>query len=224
MQGIETRKDPAGMPMIRIGKTPTFLHWLPVTKIQFEHFLSDAHDRHFDGKWYEEVLRLNPRVTPRKITPDNYWNAFLSGILPAEAQRFAFWCGDGYRLASSEEWSRAYRILSSTPAEDLLQAGLLEGLDSRERDLIVHVEAAAEEAARRSGYERTLADQMLMRLGVLEWVSDEDGWATLGETFPGFCGNLLSPGMGAPLRPREPEKVRLPCFGFRLMLAEERSA
>jgi hypothetical protein len=210
--------------MIRVGETATCLQWLPVTKIQFEHFLSDAHDRHFNAKWYEEVLSLNPRVTPRKITPDNYWNAFLSGVSPAEAQRFAFWCGDGYRLATSEEWSRAYQILSSMPVVDLGQAGILEDLPPRERDLVVHMEAAAEEAAHRSGYERTLADQMLMRLGVLEWVSIDDGWGALGEAFPGFCGNLMSPGTGTPLRPREPEKVRLPCFGFRLIFTEERSA
>lgn len=221
MHKVEIRKGPTGFPMIQIPGTASFMQWLPVTKIQFEHFLSDAHDRHFDAKWYEEVLRLNPRVTPRKITSDNYWQAFLSGILPAEAQRFAFWCGDGYRLASSEEWSQAYQAFSAMSSVDLGEDRILEDLQFRERDLIINVETAAGEAAHRMGYERSLADQMLMRLGVFEWVRVPDGWGILGETCPGFCGNLISPNQDTPLRPREAERMRLPYFGFRVLFTEE---
>lgn len=221
MRSFEIRKDPAGFPMVQVPGTALLLQWLPVTKIQFEHFLCDAQDRHFDAKWYDEVLGLNPRVSPHKITSDNYWQAFLSGILPAEAQRFAFWCGDSYRLASSEEWAEAYQAFSAIEAVDLSEIGILDNLLPRERDLIVHIETAAHETAHRMGYQRSLADQMLMRLGVFEWVRLPDGWGVLGEPFPGFCGNLISSDKDRPLKPREPEEVRLPYFGFRLLFTEE---
>ncbi|HEX6900949.1 MAG TPA: hypothetical protein VF789_14595 [Thermoanaerobaculia bacterium] len=210
------KKDPAGFPMLQV-EPDLYLHWLPVTKIQFEYFLSDAYDRSFDSRWYEELLGLNPRVTPAKISPENYWNAFLSGVLPAEAQRFAFWCGDEYRLPSAEEWARVYRILNSQPTLDLEGSGLVDDLPPRLRELILRTEDAAAEAARRLGYVRRLADQFLMRLGVLEWVGDDESWGAMGEPFPELCGNLAAPETGEPLYPNRPDTVRLPCLGFRLV-------
>jgi len=222
----KVRKDPVGFPMIRVDSR-TFVHWLPVTKIQFEHFLCDAHDRSFDSGWYDQALKLNPRVTPKKITAANYWNALMSGVLPTEAQRFAFWCGDGYRLPSAAEWVRIYHFLSTQPPLDLDQIDGLRNLPTRIGNLVRHTEAAAADAARRLAYERRLADQMLMRLGVLEWVSAQERWGAMGEPFPDLCGNLLSPEVGEPAFPHQPpdhpEIARLPCFGFRLIFVERNS-
>jgi hypothetical protein len=219
-------KDPAGFPMIQV-EPRMFVHWLPVTKIQFEHFLCDAHDRSFDAGWYDRVLELNPRVTPKKITRENYWNAFMSGLLPTEAQRFAFWCGDGYRLPSAAEWARIYQFFSAQPAMELDRVKGLNDLPTRIGDLVQHTEAAGSDAARQLGYERRLADQMLMRLGVLEWVSAQERWGAMGEPFPDLCGNLLAPEIGEPVFPRQPpdhpEIARLPCFGFRLIFVEGNS-
>src|SRR3954470_13935987 len=147
---IKIHKDRVGFPMLQV-EPDLYLHWLPITKIQFEYFLSDAYDRSFDIRWYEEVLGLNPRVTPAKISPANYWNAFLSGVLPAEAKRFAFWCGDGFRLPSAREWARAYCILSSQPEQDLEEVGVLKDVSPRLCELILRTEDAASEAARRVG-------------------------------------------------------------------------
>ena len=217
---MKVREDPVGFPMIRVEKGK-YLHWLPVTKIQFEYFLSDSYDGSFEPKWYEKLLALNPRVTPGKISSANYWNAFLTGVQPAEAQRFAFWCGDGYRLPSAEEWARAYQLLTSQPTHDLGSLPWVLGLQSRQRELILRADAAVSEAARRLGYVRHMSDQMLMRLGLLEWVSQDERWGALGEPFPELCGNLMMPDRGVPLLPWEPDHVRLSCLGFRLLFVEQ---
>ncbi|HVR08816.1 MAG TPA: hypothetical protein VMW75_12275, partial [Thermoanaerobaculia bacterium] len=59
-----------------------------------------------------------------------------------------------------------------------------------------------------------------MRLGVVEWVTVEDRWGGMGEPFPGFCGNLLTPDAGTPILPRQAQAVRAACFGFRLLWRE----
>jgi hypothetical protein len=219
---MEWHKDPVGFPMLAVERD-LYVHWLPITKIQFEYFMSDAYDRTFDIRWYEEALKLNARVTPMKIVTSNYWNTFLSGIQPAEAQRFAFWCGDGFRLPSVEEWTRAYRVLSSQPILDLDSLDAFKDLPSRLRDVILRTDEASAEAARRLGYVRRLADQLLMRLGFLEWVVDDGRWGAMGEPYPELCGNLATPETGEPLYPSRPDGVRLPCFGFRLVYVNGKS-
>lgn len=219
---LEWHKDPTGFPMLAV-EPDLYVHWLPITKIQFEYFMSDTYDRAFDIRWYEELLCLNPRVTPGKISPANYWKAFLSGIRPTEAQRFAFWCGDGFRLPSAAEWARAYQILSSQPALDLESIDILKDLPPRLRELVLRTDEASSEAARCLGYVRRLADQLLMRLGFLEWVDGDGRWGAMGEPFPELCGNLATPETGSPLIPSRPDSVRLPCFGFRLVYVNGKS-
>jgi hypothetical protein len=220
MKTLALRPDPTGFPMIWVDSIGAWLHWLPVTKIQFEHFLCDAADRAFGISWYEEILRLNPRVTPSKISQANYWHALLTGIQPSEAQRFAFWCGDGYRLPTSEEWTEAYAALAAMPVVDTSDLGDGDGRSSRITELLTNLEVSSEVAAEQMGYSRGLADQMLMRLGVLEWVSARGRWGGKGEPFPGFCGSLLTPEDDTPVIPLNPENERLPAFGFRLLFNE----
>jgi hypothetical protein len=213
-------RDPAGFPMMWVPEIEAFLHWLPVTKIQFEHFLCDASDRSFDALWYEDLLRLNPRVSPAQIDGSNYWRAFLTGILPAEAQRFAYWCGDGYRLPTAWEWSRAYEALAGTAPQDPGRLGLIGISRSRVDEVILRLEQAGAEVAGRLGYDRRACDQALMRLGILEWVRrkpDETSWVVLGEPFPAFVGNLLVPDLGALTVASNGDARRMPWCGFRLV-------
>lgn len=213
--------DPTGFPMIRVPGLAVFAHCLPVTKVQFEYFLCDATDGHFDSRWYDEVLRLNPRVSARRIWRGNYWNAFLSGILPAEAERFAAWCGTGYRLLRRSEWQRLYWTLEVESSTSFLaETSLVSDLAPRQRGLIAQIERAVEEACAQSNDSCHLVERMLMRMGLIEWVSI-DGlnpslWAGLGEPNPAFCGNLFVPAKGDLIQPSEEETSRLASFGFRL--------
>jgi hypothetical protein len=206
--------------MIRVPEIGLYVHVLPVTKVQFEHFLCDATDGHFDSRWYDEVLRLNPRVSARRIWRDNYWNAFLSGILPSEAERFAAWCGGGYRLLQASEWQRLYQVMENQNATSLDEAGLLSDLAPHHRELITQIERAVEDACTQFGGRCHLTERTLMRLGLIEWTAVEGPnpslWAGLGEPHPAFCGNLFVPARGDLIQPANGETHRLASFGFRL--------
>jgi hypothetical protein len=218
---IEIRADSLGFPMTRIPEVDVFVHALPVTKIQFEAFLCDALDSHFDQKWYDKVLELNPRVSPRRIWTGNYWHAFLTGILPAEAQRFARWMGYGYRLPNPREWRAVFRAAAAVPQGlgGLVSPGW--GASARSSEMLTRLDSSIRSAAVGLGYPQDLATAMAMRLGVAEWVSLDGSngvsWATLGEPHPAFCGNLWSPEQTALMHLPEPESLRSPIAGFRLI-------
>src|SRR5438128_864257 len=115
--------DPTGFPMIWVKDLGAHLHFLPVTKYQFEHFLCERFSAAFDQGWYAQLLALNGRVSPRRIEAGNYWKAFLTGALPAEAATFAEWCGEAdaggkavYQVPTPEEWFKAYQAFAGVKA------------------------------------------------------------------------------------------------------------
>lgn len=217
--GAAVHLDPTGFPMVWFDEIDAYVHWLPVTKIQFEHFLCAAPDAYFDGRWYEEILRLNPRATPRALCAESYWRALLTGVLPSEAQRFASWCGEGYRMPTDGEWTRLYQTVHTVSSVALPLIGDRNG-DNRIQTLLERVDAALDAALRRLGKARGLADQMLLRHGAMEWVR-LDGpswtWSVRGEPFPELCGSLVTADMPAQLLTADPEAVRFAAAGFRLL-------
>jgi hypothetical protein len=209
--------DPLGFPMVWIEEIGAFMHWLPVTKIQFERFIAGSPGPRFDDTWYRGVLNLNPRVAVPEIGPDNYWNAFITGVLPEEARRFAAWCGGEYALPTTKDWQKAYDALTAVPVSPGKLPGLLEGEGDLVRSALSQIEAASA-AAVRSGRGRTRADQMLMRLGVLEWAEQTGGavpWAGMGEPAPHFC--MLWSIEKGPAIPLDAGSSRSSVFGFRLI-------
>lgn len=218
MKELKFTLDPSGFPMVWIESIKAYMHWLPVAKIQFEHFLCASPDSYFDANWYEEVLSLNGRISPGEIRSDNYWKAFLSGIKPSEAKRFARWCGKDYSLPTLSEWFDAYKALKELPLEPVEIIDRMGELKDRVRTLMQRLDQAS--GASRRIEHRTLADQMLMRLGVMEWVEctgQRSQWGGMGQTPPAFYGSLFSPDHGQPGIPNNPEDHRLHPYGFRLI-------
>jgi hypothetical protein len=196
-----------------------WMHGLPVSKLQFERSLHQAPDRPFDAAWYDHLLALNPRIAPARIRPENYRNALLTGILPGEAQRFATWLGRGFAVPTLEQWLQSSSSLESQPATRGLPAALAAGLEEPVRTLVTRMEGALATAATRPRRHRTLADQMLLRRGVLEWVEQPGGpvrWVGIGEPLHLARGVRVSPDRG-PVVPDRPEAFRSYLFGFRLI-------
>lgn len=209
--------DPAGFPMVWIEEIGAYMHWLPVTKLQFEKFVALTPDPFFDDAWYRRALDLNPRVAVPEIDLENYLQAFLTGILPEEASRFAAWCGEDYALPTLADWQKAYAALAAEPACALTTLDPSAAAGELVRRLLTRIESSAAAAAR-PGRERTRADQMLMRRGLLEWVK-QDGrsgyWSGMGEPAPHF--KILWSIERGPSVPRDAGFSRSPAFGFRLI-------
>lgn len=214
--------DPTGFPMLWVEEIKAYVHWIPVTKIQFEFFMCDAPDNRFDATWYDTILQMNARISPGAIRLTNYWRIFLSGITPGEAQAFSRWCGEGYHLPTLNEWNTIYKTLSQEqPAQNAIVS--MGSLRPRISTLIDKLNQVSLQATAEYGYARTLADQMLMRLGVMEWVESDNlryRWGGMGETYSSFHSSLFTPNNGQPQAPNSPEEQRLHYYGLRLIWRE----
>lgn len=212
--------DRTGFPMVRVDTLGFYVHWLPVTKVQFEYFLCEVGDSHFDTSWYEAVLALNPRVSPAAVERGNYWQALMTGVLPSEARRYARWCGPQYELPTAEQWLDVFGVLSDLPPLELSAVLSLPGLNQRARTLLERLDEAPRSMLEQLDYKRTRAEQLLLRLGVLEWVRRPGAsipWGLFGELNPAFHSLIFSPDGGEPRIPRAPEAQRVGHYGFRLL-------
>ena len=226
MATLDIKLDRAGFPIVWVQSIDAYLHWLPVTKIQFEFFLCAEPSAQFDAQWYDDILKLNPRVSSQAITASNYWGGFLSGILPSEAEQFARWCGPGYAVPTLDEWRKAYTFLKAQPVapqailHTLQQPGSPKLADRAQR-LLTQLEAAQQRVWREVDFNPpSQADQMFMRMGVLEWVESSElrnRWGGMGQTHQRFHGGFFTPDHGQPSRPNDPENMRLHHYGFRLL-------
>jgi hypothetical protein len=221
---LQFKADPTGFPMVWVDVIEAYVHWLPVTKIQFETFLCAAPDNHFDEDWYKEVCRMNERLSPGAIRSSNYWRAFLTGITPSEVQRFVRWCGEGYNIPTLEQWIEMYRSLKDLPPEPPEIIKSMPGLNTRASLLLTKINEAARAACEAGDYRRGLAEQMLMRLGAMEWVrcrNQRSEWGGMGSTHPDFHGSLFNPDLGQPSIPVNAESKRLHHYGFRLVWRQQ---
>lgn len=212
--------DPTGFPMLWCEEVGAYVHWLPVTKIQFEYFLCAAPDAHFDAPWYDEILRLNPRISPCELGARNYWRALMTGLRPSEAQRFASWCGDDYRLPTEAEWSSIFHAARKVPPKNEPFAGMCEGASDRVQEILWRFDEVAPQIAQQMRCAPSLGSQMLLQFGTLEWVqtgSPPSAWSVKGEPAPGFCGDLSIPGLPAEPLIADPESCRFAAAGFRLI-------
>ncbi len=228
---FKTYLDPTQFPMIEVPGTNFAISWLPVTKIQFEQFLCDTNL--YDATWYTGILaNYTPRVAPSVIHLSDYWNLFITGIMPSEAVRFANWMGRDYRLPTVQEWNKAILTLANYPASSEHVDAVLEakddtgnkGINERAALMCRNLDevTASETNQLISTDGRRLCDQMLMRLGVVEYVYEDNQWNTFagwGQPNRRFFGGAMNP-----IRDTKPillvnrtEGTRMRHFGFRLI-------
>lgn len=215
--------DPAGFPMLRLPNRSYFVHWYPVTKIQFEHFLWAADAPEITQDLYESILAGNPRISPKEIEPHNYWRMFITGLQMDEIDRYRRWCNSlsaepSYRLMQAAEWAEIYNELSKEPPKDhaTLEKELssLECLTSRARVSISGIGNAAPTPS-------SLMHQMLFENGVMEWATSDGAegsdYVQYGAVRPNWAGS------SAPYLPPNPLRgVRIDnrnkTSGFRLIM------
>jgi formylglycine-generating enzyme required for sulfatase activity len=211
--------DRSGFPMLWVEPVEAYLHFVPVTKIQMEIFLCEAPNPEFGDDWYADLLNRNGRVSPRNIKGDNYWQAFVTGILPQEAEAYADWCseeGGEYALPSHEQWLKAYEYLKAQPIQEAFWKNL-DTLTPRAQLLLDKLTGLVEPQYQKSKRPSYLADQMFMRYGVMEWVSLPRGeWGGLGKTDSRFRATLFDPDSGVPEKPHIPIR-RMNHYGLRLL-------
>lgn len=210
--------DKTGFPMVWIDEIDAYIHWLPVTKVQFEYFLCDFPSPQFNESWYDDILVLNQRVSPKRAKENNYWQLLLTGIRPDEVQLFAEWCGDDYEIPTLDEWNQAYRSLKTMPSVENIFADIQ--LRERPRTMLMNVDKIIKRIYSRARRQCSQAEQMLMRYGVMEWVRCEyrgQEWGGMGQTSSGFQSMMRTPERGTPEIPRRALENRLHYYGFRLL-------
>ena len=172
--------DRTGFPYVELEDPALAVSLLPLTKLQFEVYLADLTPQ--GDKWYDEVLALNPRVSPQRFTSEQRERLFLTGLLAAEAQDFAAWLGDGYRLPTVAEWRAIYRCFQSTEFTPFAASSTPDG---KATALLRRLEQQTRP--------QTLLDFSLMRGGLVEWVLDGNTWTGLGKPRSSFQPNLWDP-------------------------------
>lgn len=218
---LDVKLDSTGFPMVYMQAVNAYVQWLPLTKIQIEYFLCSTNDAMFDETWYNNINQMNPRLSPTQIRGANYWQTIATGILPREAQRYAIWCGRGYDLPTIQEWRSIYRELDNIPADRRWVQKVTEHHDLKERtrNLIQRMDNVLPNDNGMGTSARTLADQMLFRQGVMEFVYEDDDrntFAGLGLTNSNFVGGLNQPDEAQYLNdPSEGRRMRN--YGFRLI-------
>ncbi|HEY1349289.1 MAG TPA: SUMF1/EgtB/PvdO family nonheme iron enzyme [Ktedonobacteraceae bacterium] len=215
--------DRCGFPILQTPALPFDLLWLPVTKIQFEHFLVDTGA--FDSAWYlEKLAGYTPRISAGNLGVTNYWQAFMTGILPVEALRYAEWAGRGADLPTAQEWKQALSTLAGWQADRAFHEAVVQtpGLSERARLLLIGLDRVLQDESAQLADGCFLCDQLAMRLGVLELMYEDTVrrsfccWGQINRRFVGGVSNPLRE--TAPSRFTDRNGVRMKTVGFRLIL------
>lgn len=210
--------DPCGFPMVWVEAVQRFVHWLPITKIQLEHFLCRAPRRRFDARWYEEVLALNPRISPREVTSRNYWRAFATGLQPAECTAFQRFLGDGYEVPTADQWKHIYAAELDAPPLSPEHFPRAE-MTPRVVTLLDKLDAVA---ADKNIKGKGRAKQRFLDQGVVEWVTTDASlarWVGMGNPHKNFHSRTHNLGDGPSVEPRRPDESRIEDMGLRLLRA-----
>jgi formylglycine-generating enzyme required for sulfatase activity len=196
--------DRTNFPLIAVEAVSMEVHLWPVTKVQFEQFVTETGE--ITKRQYQKMLALNPAVPFDRFALGQRERLFITGVLPREALAFARWLGEGFDLPTVMEWRAIHAALrrTSLPMHDDLTSELVEG----PAGLILDKFSARLPA-------RSMVDYSLMPKGLVEWARQGRQWVGLGAPRPEFHPNLWDPLTNEvkPIRSGE----RLAYFGFRLV-------
>lgn len=197
--------DHTGYPWIEFDQLAVSL--LPVTKYQFEAFLSEPGG--LSNNWYEQLLAINPRCRWRDFEDGSREELFITGILPAEAIQFANWLGEGYDLPTSADWKQIdenfRRLKGAVPRDEAFQRI---GLTTTAERLVTRLLKVSRI--------RSWHGLSLMRNGIMEWVHSGSRFGCHGVPRPTFWPVTHNPRVDPPQFPLKPDRRAKQC-GFRLV-------
>ena len=222
MQKDEFYFDQAGFPLLWMDEIKSYVYFLPITKVQFETFICQIPDPRFNINWYGEITKLNKRISPHLLSKDNYWQLFMTGIKPDEVECYQNWCnkdGHEYYVPTPKQWKDLYQIVKNKEPINLEK--LVLKADRRFYTSATKLEEILTSFCKRTNRTYTLADQLLMSLGVIEWVIIDlvkFRWGGMGEPHPSFFRIINSADQGIAIEPKSPLADRLHSYGFRLFM------
>lgn len=164
------RVDPTGYPLVFVDSLEAYVQLFPVTKPQFEKFISSGTRREYGDKWYEDIIALNPRASYRSLDVPAREQLFMTGLTPDEARAFGRWMGRNYTLLTAQEWSACYKWFSEQTAPSLPP----DLCDQLSRDALGVWKMVEEQWLERSRRPK-LRELSLMTQGILEWVVEQPG-------------------------------------------------
>jgi hypothetical protein len=96
--------------MIKKNDWNFYISLFPVSKYQFEHFLSDVGSKGgYTDNWYRELLKLSPRKL-YKACKDKVWQLFITALSYKEIKPFFRYLGRGFRLPTQDEWIKLHKV------------------------------------------------------------------------------------------------------------------
>jgi hypothetical protein len=193
--------DPTGFPMIEVPPFGRYIHLFPISKLQYEAFLTDNPACNAPDQ-YDILLRIHPRMKARGGDTTRYEQLFVGGILPQEAEAFSSWLGDEYQLPEVTEWRKAYQWMVNQGALPVRPGSM-----SESATLIWDMLSQA-------SILQQLHTFALFENGLNEWVYQGDAYAALGRTRPAFRKQLNDPLVDV-IKPISGVRARQ--YGFRLI-------
>ena len=205
------QRNLCGIPFLRIQQLNISIQYLPVTKTQFEYFLCERQDPDFDEGQYLNILEYSPRISPRKINPENYEQTFITALTFKQMDKFRERLGESYDYLKVEEWNEIVKFLNNHPINDQVLKAILEqqGIPKRSKEILSKLQ---EIVLQKGGSNLTMANQLLLRKGINEWIRDPDSSSLY--SFMKEIGRDSRSVEKVPLRTLE---IGVPNIGFRLI-------
>lgn len=203
---FEWRVDATGYPLVFVERVQAYVQLFPVTKPQFEKFISSGARREYGDEWYEQIIKLNPRASYRNSDVPAREQLFMTGLTPVETLAFGRWMGRNYALLSTQEWVDCYQWFGDQTAPHVPP----DLRDRLSRDARAIWELIEEQWLDRS-LQPKLRELSLMTQGILEWVVEQSGrYCGLGDP----ASSKLQRKVDHPVYPIGQSRLRN--IGFRL--------
>ena len=184
-------------PLLEIKDIGSLTLW-PITKIQFEMFISQVNQ--YGDTWYDEILSCNPRISYQNFSKKNYERLFITGLNIEEVLSFSKWFGEDFRIPSVEEWREIYRLMGTQsdfpPPSDMSYP-------------------ANKIWKKLSKFSNSPIKFSFLQDGVIEWVGSGENYAGLGAPRPSLFPNAFNPLTDIIKKFKHDE--RLNYLGFRLI-------